>query len=244
VTPYFQDDFVTLYLADSMACDLPRVDLVVTDPPYGSTSLEWDRWPTGWPSRINASAFWAFGTMRQFMDHAGEFQGWTMSQDVVWEKHNGSGFHADRFRRVHESAVHFYRGPWAGVYHAPQYEMTATKRSVRAKGRPPQMGHIERAPYESHDGGPKLVPSIIFGSSMHGKAIHPTQKPLAVLMPLIRYGCPEGGTVLDLFSGSGSTLVAARLCGRRAIGYEVDEAFAERSARWLSQRELFEPILA
>ena len=239
--PLFDDGCVTLYLADSMQVELPRADLVVTDPPYGSTSLTWDRWQNGWPARIDAPQMWTFGTFRQFLDHATDFDSWKMSQDVVWEKHNGSSFHADRFRRVHESVIHWYRGLWSSLYLDPQYEMTATRKTVRSKRRPPQMGHIERTPYESHDGGPKLVPSVIYAASMHGKAIHPTQKPLAVLMPLIRYACPEGGLVLDPFAGSASTLVAARLCGRRAIGYEANKTFAEAAARWLAQQELLEP---
>lgn len=52
--------------------------------------------------------------------------------------------------------------------------------------------------------------------------LHPTQKPLNVLTPLIESFCPFGGTVLDPFAGSGSTLVAARLAGRHGIGIEVD----------------------
>lgn len=240
--PYFYDGTITLYLADSMQGSeaLPNADLIVADPPYGSTSLEWDRWPSGWPNRVSAfcRAMWVFGTVRQFVEHRDDFAGWTLSQDVVWEKHNGSGFHADRFRRIHESALHYYRGPWSDCYHDAQYENTATKKTVRSKRRPAHTGYIERTPYESHDGGPKLQPSIIFASSMHGKAIHPTQKPLAILIPLIKYGCPLGGTVLDPFAGSGSTLMAARLCGRRAIGYEIREDYAEAAARWLSQMEL------
>ena len=39
-------------------------------------------------------------------------------------------------------------------------------------------------------------------------ALHPTEKPVGILDPLIRYVCPEGGTVLDPFAGSGSTEIA------------------------------------
>ncbi|GAI53785.1 unnamed protein product, partial [marine sediment metagenome] len=52
--------------------------------------------------------------------------------------------------------------------------------------------------------------------------LHPTQKPLAVLTPLIESFCPFGGVVLDPFAGSGSTLVAARLVGRHGIGCELE----------------------
>lgn len=242
--PYFDDGRVTLYLADSLQVDLPCADLIVTDPPYGVTSLEWDRWQAGWIERAATASrsMWCFGSMRMFMDNAVEFEaaGWHQSHDIVWEKHNGSGFHNDRFRRVHEHAIHFYRGEWSEVYREPQYTNTATKRTVRSKSRPTQFGKAEsRTFYETVDGGPVLAKSVMFAPSMHGKALHPTEKPVEILLPLIRYGCPPSGVVLDPFAGSGSTLAAARMAGRRAIGFEVNEKYAERAARRLAQGELF-----
>ena len=70
---------------------------------------------------------------------------------------------------------------------------------------------------------------------MHFRAIHPTEKPAGLLDPLIRYACPPGGLVIDPFAGSGSTLDTARCTGRRAIGIEADERYAELAARRLSQ---------
>jgi site-specific DNA-methyltransferase (adenine-specific) len=77
--------------------------------------------------------------------------------------------------------------------------------------------------------------SVLPVRSMHGSAIHPTEKPVGILAPLIRYACPPGGLVLDPFAGSGSTLDAARSSGRKAVGIEAREDYCEAIARRLSQ---------
>ena len=81
--------------------------------------------------------------------------------------------------------------------------------------------------------------SVIYGRSANGTAINETEKPIGLLEPLIHYGCPVGGLVLDLFAGSASTLVAARNTGRRAIGIEAREQQCEQAANRLSQGILF-----
>lgn len=201
---------------------LPAIeaDCVVTDPPYGVTSLEWDHTVDGWPELLRSRQLWCFGSMRFFLG-AG-FPGWTYAQDIVWEKHNGSSLLADRFRRVHEHALHFYRGEWAGIYKAPPMTMDATARAIRRKTKPQHWGGIGEGSYESEDGGPRMMRSVIYARSMHGSAVHPTQKPVEILSPLIEYSCPPGGLVLDCFGGSFSTGVAALQLGRKFVGIEVD----------------------
>lgn len=64
---------------------------------------------------------------------------------------------------------------------------------------------------------------------------HPTPKPVPLFIRLIDVLCPDGGTVIDPFMGSGTTLVAAKTTGRRAIGIEVEERHCEEAARRLRQ---------
>lgn len=238
--PYYEDEAVTLVKGDMFFVDLPAADVAIVDPPYGETSLEWDRWPKGWPSLLVdvVPTFWCFGSFRMFMEHRDEFDGWKIAQEIVWEKHNGSGFHADRFKRVHELAVQFYRGVWGSLYKDVPTTPTATARTMRRKARPPHTGDIGAAVYTSEDGGPRLVRSVIYVQSCQGFAVHPTQKPTGILEPLIHYSCPPGGLVLDPFAGSGSTLVAARAIGRRAHGVEINEGYCAAAVARLSQGAL------
>src|SRR5690242_18311411 len=174
-----------------------RFDCCIADPPYGDTSLDWDRQCKGWIEAVAAvlkpaASLWVFGSLRFLAPTFAEMEaaGFRYSQDVVWEKQNGTGFHADRFRRVHEHAVLFYRGQWAEVFHDPQFTNNATAKTVRRKKRPAHMGHIERGHYTSEDGGPLLMTSVFYVKNEHGRAEHPTQKPVELILPLVRYSCP------------------------------------------------------
>jgi site-specific DNA-methyltransferase (adenine-specific) len=206
-------------------------DMLVADPPYGDTSLAWDKRVDGWLQVARSilkpnGSMWVFGSMRFFIDQGHQFRdaGFRLAQDIVWEKHNGSAFHADRFKRVHEQSVQFYNvnAKWEDIYNDVQTTPDATARTVRRKKRPPHTGHIEAGSYESEDGGPRIMRSVIYMRSMHGKAIHPTEKPAELIEVLVRTSCPKGGLVGDMFSGSGAAGEACRRSGRNYIGAEID----------------------
>jgi len=219
------------------------VDCILTDPPFGETSLTWDRWFRDWPSIVQrilkpSGSMWVFGSTRMFMENAEQFVNWKFSHDVIWEKQNGSGLFNDRFRRVHESALHFYRGDakWRDVYKCPQKTMDATARTVRKKGRPAQwIGATGETTYVSEDGGPRLARSVQYVRNMHGKAEHPTQKPEGIIEPLLLYACPPGGIVFDPFMGSATVGVVAAKHGMKFIGAESNPKYFEIAKRRLEK---------
>ncbi|MER6092488.1 DNA-methyltransferase [Streptomyces bluensis] len=238
---YYRDDTVTLYHGDAREI-LPALgltaDLLIVDPPYAETSLEWDVWPTGWPQLASevSRSMWCFGSLRMFFDRGPEFTdaGWKMSHNVVWEKANGSGFTTDRFRGVHEHVVHWYQGPWADIHHdVPKTSYSGPNKSARGKlSQTTHTGAIGAHTYT--DDGTRLMRSVLYAAAPR-KGGHPTEKPVnGLLDPLIRYGCPVGGMVVDPFAGSGAALDAARLAGRRAIGIEGREDYCDSIAQRLS----------
>lgn len=225
-------------------------DACITDPPYGDTSLSWDKRVDGWIERVAVvlkptASIWVFGSMRFLAPLFAQFEsaGFRYSQDLVWEKQNGTGFHSDRFRRVHEHAVMFYRGKWSDVYRETQYTQDATARTVRRKTSPTHFGHIEESHYISEDGGPRMMRSVLKIRNEHGRAVHPTQKPIDLVAPLLRYSVPPGGIVIDPFMGSGTTAAVALQHGRRYLGCELNPDYgplqAERIAKATPAADLF-----
>jgi site-specific DNA-methyltransferase (adenine-specific) len=220
-------------------------DMVLADPPYGDTSLAWDERVENWHDLAvqclkPSGSLWVFGSLRYFMAEGRRFEeaGLRYAQEIVWEKHNGSAFHADRFKRVHELAVQFYRqdDQWTSIYNDVQKTADATARTVRRKKRPTHTGHIDAAHYTSEDGGPRIMRSVIYARSCHGRAIHPTEKPVDLLEILIRTSCPRGGIVGDFFAGSGAAGEAARNAGRGYVGCEIDPAMADKARDRLASK--------
>ena len=84
-------------------------------------------------------------------------------------------------------------------------------------------------------------PAKIFQKSVTGyKKDHPTQKPLELMRwCLLLPWAVSANTILDPFMGSGTTLVAAKDLGRKAIGIEINEEDCEIAARRLQQEVMF-----
>lgn len=75
----------------------------------------------------------------------------------------------------------------------------------------------------SHDG----YPDDLWPIPLHPRTDHPGEKPPKVMEGIIRLICPPDGLVVDPYCGSGSTLLAARACGREAVGIDNDTRWVE-----------------
>ena len=203
-----------------------RADCIVTDMPYGVTSHAWDTWAGGWAKIALGCAphMWCFGIQSVWLARAAEFAGWAYAEEIVWEKHNGSGPPTPgRFLAVHELVVHWYQPPWGAVYaKAPRLPYDGPQRAPIPSGskNAPQRGAYRDR--EWTDDGTRLARSVQRFRSGHRQGGHPAAKPAGLLEILVEASCPPGGTVLDPFAGGGGVLAAAARLGRHAIGVEKD----------------------
>jgi site-specific DNA-methyltransferase (adenine-specific) len=246
IEPYYEDESTTLYHGDCREV-LPALDRTfdacVADPPYGTTSAPWDRWPDGWVDAVGSvlppsASLWSFGTAAMFLRHAGEFAGWKLGQEALWLKRNGTGPGSrDRLLVVHEWAYHWYRGRWTDLHHEWERESSggidkSTRRLAPAAGHrrsDRQTGYVD-------DGfrQPRSV-RVIEAPSVRYQKRHQDEKPVKVVWDLVRECTPPGGTVLDPSGGAGTTAIAARLAGRRSVLVEGSEALCELTAERLQE---------
>ncbi len=82
---------------------------------------------------------------------------------------------------------------------------------------------------------PKETIGDVIDWTYSGNKLHPTQKPLSVLLPLVETFSTNNATVLDPFSGSGSSLLAAKMLGRNYLGIELDSTYHAIASRRLAE---------
>lgn len=225
--PYYEDDSVTIYHGDCRDL-LGGVygSLLLTDPPYGipKGAAVWRR---------NGTAIEDWGEE----GHNAIVEGWrelvAMSDAWVVEFGLRAG---DGFAMAAEHA----RLGWV-----PSNVYSLVKSAPAPTPRPGFCNAIELA-LVSRIGKPKwhgsgYVPNRWIGMTPNRAGTswgHPTEKPSEPLNVLVLALSAPGDIVLDPFAGSGTTLRAAKDCGRRAIGIELEESYCEIAARRCAQEVL------
>lgn len=236
-SPLLATDSVTLYRGDAIAVlrSLPTgsVDACVTDPPYGERVASWDgprcrEWYVAWLREVHRvvvpdGPILTFAPRRRLdviMTALREVRGDESScplQTMAWV--HGQGFQpaVGYLRPEHEAII------LSGLARPEADEVRAARRTLeRREIECPACGAVtERLPSSAHPLG--TVAGTVFAAPRNKPREatgHPTQKPEAVVRYLVALISGPGDTILDPFAGSGTTLIAARAIGRRAIGIE------------------------
>ena len=240
MTPYYQDEQVTLYHGDCLDV-LESIDLcpesvaaVVTDPPYASGArteagksssgamlrgVRWATKPIDNDQMTSAGFVWLIREVCQRVRPA-LIEGGSVLSFIDWRQWpNLVGAIETTNLRVNNMLVWDKESYGLGNGYRVQHELIchASKGMPRVVDR--GVGNVLRA---------KRVPNDD----------HPSPKPVPLMSDLMRVVSDVGDLIVDPFAGGGATLVAASLSGRRSIGIESEEGHCETIARRLAQDAL------
>jgi len=209
--PYYQDAACTIYHADcrQVLPFLPKFDLLLTDPPYGMS----DKLGPRARGRTDGNR-WA----KHF------------SVAPEWDKQTPAAWVIGQMVQCASSAI-----VWGGQF----YELPIGRCWLTWNKIIRNWSSSEHELAWTNLDKPNRAFDYSHGQlAAEGKHFHSTQKPL----PLMRWCLglvPDAVTILDPFMGSGTTLVAAKLEGRTAVGIEISEQYCEAAAERLRQGVLF-----
>jgi site-specific DNA-methyltransferase (adenine-specific) len=243
-------DGVTLLMGDCLDrmadIEAGSVDLVLTDPPYGTTACKWDSvvpfepmWEHVWRV-LKPNGVAAFTASQPFKSALVMSNPRDFKHEWVWIKNRGSNF-ANTGRepmKEHEAVLVFSRGGW--TYNKQMQERTGGGLSRVAYGfnkvsDSDNYGKFDKPPPPQ---GRLRVPSSWQKFNVE-VGLHPTQKPVALMEYLIRTYSNPSDTVLDFTMGSGTTGVACVNTCRRFIGIERDDRYFE-----IAQQRILSPSVA
>jgi site-specific DNA-methyltransferase (adenine-specific) len=204
------------------------VDMILTDPPYGTTACKWD-------SIIPLEPMWA--ELKRIIKPNGAIV-MTASQPFtttliasnmkmfkycwVWEKSRFANQMLAKKQplKIHEDVIVFCKGV---APYSPQGLIECNKITKQGSKITDNNGGGKRATSykQTHTNYPRTIQKFKSAS----KTVHSTQKPVPLMEYLIKTYTNEGETVLDFCLGSGTTGVACVNTGRDFIGIEMDEGY-------------------
>ncbi len=216
------------------------VDMILTDPPYGTTACKWD-------SIIPLEPMWE--QLKRVIKPNGAIV-MTASQPFTttligsnlgmfrycwyWEKSRPTGFQNARFmplKNIEDVCVFSFGKPNPAAKNKMEYHpIGVVERKAKKSRKKPRKETVNRGENDGSLIGDYLsvgekYPRQIIKIGSEGRTTHPTQKPVALMEYLIKTYTNEGETVLDFTMGSGSTGVACVNTNRDFIGIELDENY-------------------
>ena len=224
--------------------DMPdkSVDMILTDPPYGTSACKWDSvlsfellWEQYKRIIKDIGVICLFGS-EPFSSLLRTSNLEMYKYDWKWEKPSGANFLNFKYQpaKVHEDIIIF--GKMATSYskkgnmkYYPIMDKGEPYKQKSGKQKNDYSNSTVRTPIQQviTENTGERYPRSIVKFSLDKEKFHPTQKPVALLEYLIRTYTNEGETVLDNCMGSGSTGVACFNTNRNFIGYELDSTYFE-----------------
>ncbi len=212
------------------------VDLVLTDPPYGTTACKWDTiipfepmWEQLKRVTKKNGAIVLFGC-EPFSSHLRLSNLKMYKYDVYWKKEKPTNFFQvkRRFGKSTETISIFYNEQ--PTYNPQMVKFDGKKVSNKPKGIHKSIvsGDSKKTVTAYEDTGYRYPQDVLeFRKEVLGTTVHPTQKPVALMEYLIKTYTNESETVLDFTMGSGTTGVACKNLNRNFIGIELDKDYYE-----------------
>ena len=229
------------------------VDLVLTDPPYFIGFDGGKGWDSQWKDEIDYLQWceqWTnecvrvlkpnrmlvvFGTLKTetFLRYKLETTSThsntlTPQNEIIWS-YNWGGRSKSNFARKHEYAWCWSKGD-DFLFNADAVRVERKQKVNIRTGKAFEKGTIPTCVWEKNN----------HTTSKEYVNWHPTQKPLLILERIINGYTNQGDTVVDIFSGSGSTMIACDNTDRKFIGCEIDEDYVNQS---LARRNTMNPLI-
>lgn len=238
---YYADGGITLFLGDcrEVLPQLEAVDHVITDPPYAARAMKNARSAETMTRRRDGQHYdfgYAALTDALRVSTAVLTAALVKRWAIYWC--DLESVHAWR-RDVEAAGLRYIRGGiWTREHAAPQFSGDRPAQGVEAC----VIAHTAARLRWNGGGRPAAWVGPIVNAA-HASREHTSPKPEWLMNRLVADFTDPGEVILDPFAGSGTTLFAAKRLGRRAIGIEIDERWAEGAARRLSQSalDLWEP---
>jgi len=211
------------------------VDAVITDPPYGTTQMEWDtaaNWERLWPLikdvLKDAGVVVSFSAPPYHVDLIQSNRAW-WRYEIIWAKTMGTRF-LDANRRPlqgHENIQVFTPKMNESTYNPQMWDKgegyaVSGRRGVHHYG-------DRNDDYSQTSDGERHPLTILTHSNGNSNNQHPSAKPIRLMRWLVRTYTNEGERVLDPFCGAGSTGVAALREGRTFTGIEMQDEYVEKA---------------
>lgn len=242
LTPYYENKYGVLYHGDCLEI-MPQLetkfDMILADPPYGTTECKWDNvipfesmWQNIKAVRNNNTPIVLFGS-EPFSSLLRCSNLKEYKYDWIFAKTMFSNFLNLKYepKRDFENISIFYiKRPTFNpqLEHGKKYHKNCFKTSS-------QQNYGIKRKFEITNNGYRFPSSILQFNNGNNNNVHPTQKPVSLLEYLIKTYTNENNIVLDFCAGSCSTAVACILTNRRFVMIEQEEQYCEVSVKRMEQ---------